>query len=127
METYRSIIWYLKGRSHFTKAGYEKASKNFLSDDLNVNLDSKTVIVTGGNSGLGKATAHALAEKGAKVYLVCRNVETAKEALKEIKNGDVFEMDLSLPQSIAKFVDQFTKTVGKLDILVIENINFKGE
>ena len=43
-------------------------------------MDGKTVIVTGSNSGIGKETAKKLAQRGARVIMACRNLETANEA-----------------------------------------------
>ena len=45
---------------------------------------SKTVVITGGSQGMGKAVGKLLAEKGANVIIVARNVEKLEEALKYI-------------------------------------------
>lgn len=44
-------------------------------------MEGKTVIVTGGNNGIGKETARELAKMGARIILACRNLETGKKAL----------------------------------------------
>src|SRR4029453_11779321 len=49
-----------------------------------LNVQGQTAIVTGGGSGLGAATARALAEKGAKVALCDINLEAAKKVAGEI-------------------------------------------
>lgn len=48
------------------------------------NIAGKRCIVTGANSGIGKALAHELAKQGAEVVLVCRNKARGEEALAEI-------------------------------------------
>lgn len=116
MQTYRSTIWFFKGLNHFTKGGYEKAAKTFKTEETD--MTNKTVVITGGNSGLGKQTAITLSNKGAKVYIVCRSKERGEEAVKEIKNGKVYVMDLSLPKSVSDFVSVFEKEVGQCDVLV---------
>ena len=46
---------------------------------IKVNLDGKSVLITGCNSGLGKAVAKYMALKGARIIMACRNLETAEK------------------------------------------------
>ena len=51
------------------------------------------IIVLGCNAGIGKVTAHELSKKGARILMLCRNVEAAKRVAEEIKldtGGEVF-------------------------------------
>ena len=57
MSLYRSIVWFTKGMSEYTKQGYEKAAVHFRPADLEVDLKEKSVMVTGANSGIGKVCA----------------------------------------------------------------------
>jgi len=60
---------------------------------MNNNIAGKVVVITGGSSGLGEATAHYLAEKGAKVVLGARRVEKLEKVASEIKkNGGTVEI-----------------------------------
>ena len=82
----------------------------------------KVVIVTGGNSGLGYESVKALADKGAEVILASRSLERGKEAkanIGEVKGSiTVMELDLQNFDSINAFVESFTKSHNKLDILL---------
>jgi len=74
-------------------------------------LDGKTAIVTGASSGIGAATARALRDAGAKVAVGARRVD--------LLEGDfVHELDVTDPDSCARFVDEAVAALGGLDVLV---------
>ena len=87
-------------------------------------LDGKTVVITGGNSGIGKETAVDLARRGARVIIGCRNLQKGKEALKEIKersgNSNVFleELDLASLESVRTFADKILNLESRVDVLI---------
>ncbi|XP_028994436.1 dehydrogenase/reductase SDR family member 13-like [Betta splendens] len=84
----------------------------------------KTVIVTGGNTGIGKATALHLARRGARVVLACRNRDKAQSAIADIEqetgSTDVVYMHLDLAslKSVRCFAETFLKTESRLDLLI---------
>lgn len=57
MYTVRALQFYLKGKAEFTLPGYNKHSLEFDPSHFAVNLSGKSYIVTGGNSGIGFASA----------------------------------------------------------------------
>jgi len=65
--------------------GYEYHEKTYDASDLAVNLTGRYCIVTGGNQGLGYATATELARRGATVRLVCRNAQRGEAAVASIR------------------------------------------
>ncbi|XP_027413120.1 dehydrogenase/reductase SDR family member 12 isoform X2 [Bos indicus x Bos taurus] len=123
MLLYRSAAWFAKGLREYTKSGYESASKDFVPDDLEVQVPGRAFMVTGGNSGIGKATAMEIAKRGGTVHLVCRDhsrAEGAKaEIIRESGNQNIFLhiVDLSLPKSVWKFVENF-KQEHTLNVLI---------
>lgn len=96
--------------------------QNWTMDSVG-DLSSKTMIVTGGNSGLGLSAVKALTAKGANVIMASRSIQKAEEARSEILKTnpnakiDVMELNLADLSSIHNFSSQFHKRYSKLDIL----------
>ena len=81
-------------------------------------LTNKSVVITGGGSGIGKAMSILFAKQGAQVHIIELNAEAASATVDEItaENGKAFSYtcDVSSQQQV---VDTFTK-IGKIDILI---------
>src|SRR6201984_790567 len=86
------------------------------------NLKDKVAVVTGASQGIGRDTAHALAEAGAKVAVAARNEEKLAELVQEIsaKGGEAFavKMDVADIDQIKSGFKSILEKFGKIDILV---------
>jgi NAD(P)-dependent dehydrogenase (short-subunit alcohol dehydrogenase family) len=91
---------------------------------VNTGMQGKICMVTGANSGIGKATALALAQMGATVVMVCRDRARGEQAQSEIttksRNNavDLLLADLSSQQSIRQFVEHFQHHYPHLHVLI---------
>ena len=94
----------------------------FIDRTLRGKVEGKVVVVTGGTSGIGEATALKMAEAGAKVVIVARDAEKAKETLAKIKaaggSAKFYSCDLSDLASCDALVASVLKDVGTVHYLV---------
>ena len=86
-------------------------------------MEEKIAIITGANSGIGKATAIGLAKKGIHIIMMCRSQARGQEALKEVikqSGGKVTLIlgDLADLTSVKQFSESFKQQFSRLDILV---------
>jgi len=82
------------------------------------------VLVTGANSGMGKATALALAKTGAQVVMLCRHPGRGQAALEEIRSASnnisvmLMLCDLASIEDICRFADEFRSRYSTLSVLI---------
>ncbi|KAK5928923.1 hypothetical protein CgunFtcFv8_010201 [Champsocephalus gunnari] len=124
MSLYRNSAWFLKGLTEFTRSAFLSASKSFVEKDLEASLAGRSFMITGANSGIGKATAMNIAKKGGTVHMVCRNKDKAEEAraeiVKETGNKEVFVhiLDLSETKKVWEFAEGFKRKYKTLNVLI---------
>ena len=96
--------------------------RNWTANDL-PDLSGKTIVVTGGNSGIGYEAALQFARKRASVVLACRSIEKAQAAAAHITSAqptaavEVMELDLSSLASVRAFTDLFHQRHRALHVL----------
>lgn len=85
----------------------------------------KTVLITGGNSGIGKATAEALAAQGFRVFIAARDLEKSERAIADIAAAvpgaqiAALKLDLSDLDQVKSFAEDFRRRVPVLDVLIL--------
>ena len=83
-----------EGHKETIKGGYLKKSKNF--KPLNRDLSGKTILITGGNSGIGLDAACLLGSLGANVHIACRSKERGEAAVNQIKEKSKEMLNLTV-------------------------------
>ena len=79
-------------------------------------LDGNLAIVTGGGSGIGRATSRRMAEEGAKVAVLDVNADAAKTVAEEF-GGIGFGVDVGDPDALRQVIDDAVAALGGLSIL----------
>ena len=90
---------------------------------MELGLEGKVAIVTGGSEGIGKAAAWRLCQEGARVAICARRKDVLEQAAQEIKTrteGEVLPIaaDVTIPSDIERVIDTVVERFGRLDILV---------
>jgi NAD(P)-dependent dehydrogenase (short-subunit alcohol dehydrogenase family) len=81
-------------------------------------LQGKVAVITGGNSGIGLASAQRLKEEGARVAITGRSQKTLDEAVKLLGNDILaIQSDVAKAGDIEKVYEAVSKKFGKIDIL----------
>jgi NAD(P)-dependent dehydrogenase (short-subunit alcohol dehydrogenase family) len=98
--------------------------KGLVMPTLNTSLQGKICLVTGATSGIGKATAMGLAQRGATVVMVGRDREKGEAVQREIKTKsgieavDLLLADLSSQESVRQLAENFLQRYTKLHVLI---------
>ncbi|HEY3293255.1 MAG TPA: oxidoreductase [Candidatus Nanopelagicaceae bacterium] len=94
------------------------------TEDSIPDLSGKTAIVTGANSGVGFEISKVLARHGARVFMACRNLGKANDAVEEIRvenpAGDlrIRHLDLASLASVTRFSAEFLNRESQLHLLI---------
>src|SRR5947209_11412273 len=81
-------------------------------------LDGEIAVITGGARGIGRATAAAFTDAGARAVLVDRDLEEAKRAAATLRNAEAHALDVTSEAEVDQFFDALAKREGRIDILV---------
>jgi len=90
---------------------------------MDLQIDSNVALVTASSSGLGKASARALAAEGANVVMNGRDEDRLQDAVEDVREDATGEVvgyagDLTVPEDITTLVDQTVEEFGGMDHLV---------
>src|SRR6201988_772031 len=87
-------------------------------------MKDKVVLITGGNAGIGKATAIALAKLGATVIIGCRDERKGIDAVRQIRlisgnpDVDLLLIDLASQKSVREAAEDFKERYSHLHVLI---------
>jgi NAD(P)-dependent dehydrogenase (short-subunit alcohol dehydrogenase family) len=94
----------------------------FIDRSLRGHVSGKVVVVTGGSSGIGQATAVMMARAGAHVAIVARSADKLADVVEEIEaeggSARSFAADLTDMDSCDQVIDNIVRDMGSIDVLV---------
>ncbi|HLZ56465.1 MAG TPA: glucose 1-dehydrogenase [Ktedonosporobacter sp.] len=83
-------------------------------------LEDKVAVVTGGNSGIGLATAKRLQEEGARLAITGRNAQTLQEAAQSMGKGVLaVQADVAVLSDIDRLYQTVAQELGRIDVLFV--------
>ena len=85
---------------------------------MNLNLQDKNIIVTGGAKGIGKGICLQLAQEGATPLIIDRDQEAATALIKEMGKGDFVAIDLTQVEACRSAIEILAQKYGSIDGLV---------
>jgi L-fucose dehydrogenase len=85
---------------------------------MNLNLQDKNIIVTGGAKGIGKGICLQLAQEGATPLIIDRDQEAATALIKEMGKGDFVAIDLTQVEACRSAIEILAQKHGSIDGLV---------
>jgi len=86
---------------------------------MELSLNGKAALITGGSKGIGKSIAKTYAEAGAKVMITSRKADVCEEAAEEIGNGCIWEAgNVGDPEHMEAAIDRCISDLGGVDVLV---------
>ncbi|MCB8966792.1 MAG: SDR family NAD(P)-dependent oxidoreductase [Ardenticatenaceae bacterium] len=87
-------------------------------------MNKKVCVITGANSGIGKAAAVQIAQKGYHVVMACRSRERSEAALQDVRREsgsaavELMIVDMSLQASIRRFAEELLRAHPVVDVLI---------
>lgn len=84
-----------------------------------MNFSNRTILITGGNSGIGKALAEALQARGNRIIITGRNRQTLDIALRQNPNMTGYVLDVTDAASLAIFPSKLLENHPQLDVIIL--------
>lgn len=80
-------------------------------------LENQVALITGGNRGIGLATAQLLEQEGARIAIVGRDADAGRAALQQLNRAIFIQADVSRADDCRRVVDETIRAFGQLNIL----------